>query len=81
MSLLPLIQEQASYACRERQAEEREDFIAEVVANAYVAFVRLAQQGKLELAYATPLTQVRHFGWTGRGRLRFPLLARILTSD
>jgi DNA-binding CsgD family transcriptional regulator len=39
------------------RAEARDELTAEVVANAYCAFVRLARRGKLASAYATPLAQ------------------------
>ena len=53
--LLPAIRQQAHVAFRFSPREEREELIAEVVANAFCAFHRLAQRGKTELAYATPL--------------------------
>ena len=56
LKMLPAIRRQASLACRHLDAEEREEFLAEAVANTYCAFVRLAEQGKLHLAFATPLT-------------------------
>lgn len=56
LEMLPQIREQARLACRSAQPEAREDFITEVVANAFVACARLAERGKVELAYPTPLT-------------------------
>ena len=53
--LLPAIRQQAHVAFLSHPREEREELIAEVVANAFCAFHRLAQRGKTELAYATPL--------------------------
>ena len=53
--LLPAILKQADVAFRFNPREEREELIAEVVANAYCAFHRLAERGKTDLAYATPL--------------------------
>jgi len=53
--LLPAIHQQAQVAFRFSPREEREELIAEVVANAFCAFHRLVQRGKTELAYATPL--------------------------
>ena len=55
--LLPSITSQARYAFRNQNAAERDDLIAEVVANAYVAFDRLKERGKGDLAYASPLAQ------------------------
>lgn len=62
LELLPSIERQARKAFYDRPPAEREELIQEVVANAYVAFTRLVELGKQELAYATPLTMyaVRH---------------------
>ena len=55
MSLLPAITEQARYAFRSESPERRQDLIAEVVANCWVAFVRLVERGLIEIVYPTPL--------------------------
>jgi hypothetical protein len=55
LSLLPLIVRQADIAFRNKDAESREELTAEVVANAYVCFVRLVQLGRESLAFGTPL--------------------------
>jgi hypothetical protein len=55
--LLPRIKDQASYAFRDQHAGEREELVAECIANAYVAFDRLEERGKGDLAYAVPLAQ------------------------
>ena len=62
LELLPQIKLQASRAFRNHQPAEREELVQEVIANAYVAFTRLVELGKQELAYATPLAMyaVRH---------------------
>ena len=62
VEMLPAIRRYAQRAFRERDPGEREELIAEVVADAFVAFRRLAELGKQELAYATPLAMyaVRH---------------------
>lgn len=57
LEMLPQIREQARMAFRFARFEVREDLITEVVANAFVAFVRLAERGKVDLAYPTPLAQ------------------------
>ena len=54
-NLLPAIRKQAQVAFLSHPHEEREELIAEVVANAFCAFHRLVQRGKTEVAYATPL--------------------------
>lgn len=55
LAMLPQIQSQASHACRGEDHQKREEFIAEVVANAYCAFIRLAKRGRLDIVYPTPL--------------------------
>lgn len=55
LQMLPAIREQASVAFRAEHPEAKEDLTAEVIANSYVAFVRLVERGKEHLAYATPL--------------------------
>lgn len=55
LAMLPLIQRLASAAFRSRGPEARAEAVQEVVASAYVAFVRLVELGKEQLAYATPL--------------------------
>ena len=57
LEMLPQIREQARMAFRFARPEVREDLITEVIANAFVAFTRLAERGKVELAYPTPLAQ------------------------
>jgi hypothetical protein len=53
--MLPAIRLQARVAFRSFGPEAKEELIQEVVANAYVAFVRLVERGKTRLAYASPL--------------------------
>jgi len=57
LMMLPSIREQARLAFRAAQPELKEELIAEVAANAFVAFSRLVQLGKEDVAYATPLAQ------------------------
>jgi hypothetical protein len=45
LSLLPQIQEQARFAFRREGGEQREELIAEVVANCWAALVRLVDRG------------------------------------
>ena len=54
-TMLPQIHRQARSAFRRLDAEARDELVAEVIANAYCAFVRLAERGKAEIAYAVPL--------------------------
>lgn len=62
LELLPQIERQARRAFRDHQPAEREELVQEVIADAYVAFARLVELGKTDLAYATPLAMyaVRH---------------------
>ncbi|MCR9117620.1 MAG: hypothetical protein NXI22_11810 [bacterium] len=53
--LLPAIRKRAAVAFRTVPASEREDLVAEVVANAYTAYQRLVERGRADVAYATPL--------------------------
>jgi hypothetical protein len=57
LSLLPAIQEQARFAFRNEEPERRQELTAEVIANCWVAFVRLVERGLLEVVYPTPLAQ------------------------
>jgi hypothetical protein len=57
LSLLPAINEQARFAFRGEPYEGRQELIAEVAANAFVAFVRLMDRGLESIIYATPLAQ------------------------
>ena len=53
--MLPRIRRQAYLAFRHLDRELRDDLMAETIAFAYCAFVGLVSQGRLSLAYATPL--------------------------
>ena len=55
MALLPAIHDQVRFAFRGLPPEARHDAIAEAVAGAAVAYARLHQLGKADVAYATPL--------------------------
>jgi hypothetical protein len=53
--LLPLIEKHARVAFRHSPSCEREELIPEVVANCYVAYVRLIERGLGNAIFATPL--------------------------
>ena len=57
LALLPMIDEQARFAFRHEQSERRQELVAEVAANAFVAFVRLLERGLEAIIYPTPLAQ------------------------
>jgi len=55
VAMLPQIRRKAAIAFHELDAEAREDAIQEAIANCFVAFTRLVELSRSELAYATPL--------------------------
>jgi hypothetical protein len=55
LEMLPVIRRYARIAFRDLNPEARAELVEESIANAFVAFRRLVEQGKAELAYATPL--------------------------
>ena len=57
LRLLPAIRQHARIAFRHLGPEAREEAVQAVICNACTATARLAELGKLDLAYATPLAQ------------------------
>ncbi|HPM83638.1 MAG TPA: hypothetical protein PLF81_23195 [Candidatus Anammoximicrobium sp.] len=57
LSLLPSIADQARFAFRGEPRERRQELIAEVIANAFVAFARLVERGLTDAIYPSPLAQ------------------------
>lgn len=57
LAMLPAIRTHARVAFRDYDRQRREELIEEVVANALVAYVRLVEQGKADVAYPTPLAR------------------------
>ena len=55
LKMLPAIQRHARIAFRRLDSEARVEAVQEVTANAFVAYRRLVELDKAELAYATPL--------------------------
>lgn len=55
LELLPDIRNQLRFQFRYLRPEERAEAMADAVANAAIAYARLYQQGRVDLAYATPL--------------------------
>jgi hypothetical protein len=55
LQLLPGIRKCARHAFRHLHGDARDEAIAETTANALVAYARLAEKGKADIAYATPL--------------------------
>ena len=61
VSMLPAIRRYASFTFRHLRPEAREEAVAEVVANAFVAFSRLTELGKADLAYPNVLARYGAF--------------------
>ena len=57
LAMMPTIVAYARLSFRHLRPETRKEAIAECVANAFVAFARLAQLGKVELAYPSVLAR------------------------
>jgi len=57
LEMLPVIRRLAWFSFRSLKPEARHDAVQEVVANCLVAFVRLVQLRKVDLAYPTPLAR------------------------
>jgi len=55
LEMLPAIQNQAKVAFRDLPVQRQEDLIAEVTANAFVAYTRLVERGLTDIVYPTPL--------------------------
>jgi hypothetical protein len=64
LKLLPAIRRHARYCLRHLSADAREEAVAEVQADACIAYARLHSLGKAHLAYATVLA------WHGVGHYR-----------
>jgi hypothetical protein len=57
MQLLPAIKRQARRAFSDLGPQERDEAVSEVIANAFATFRRLAERGKLDVAYPSPLAR------------------------
>jgi hypothetical protein len=55
--ILPQIRRQASIAFRDQSPERRDELVTEVIANTFVAFVRLIERGCGDLVYPTVLAK------------------------
>lgn len=63
LQLLPIIREQLRFLLRKLQPDERAEAMAECIANVAVAYARLYEQGKIDVAYASTLASyaAKHF--------------------
>src|ERR1700694_1207967 len=57
LAMLPAIRRTAQISFRKVRPELRDDLIEEVVANAFVAYVRLAERGQADRALPSPLAR------------------------
>ena len=57
MKMLPSIRRTAEIAFRKVCAELRQELVQEVIANCLVAYARLVELGREDLAYPTPLAR------------------------
>lgn len=57
LEIFPIIRRQALFAFRALRTELKEEAVAETIANAFVAFNRLMEQGKGAKVYASALTR------------------------
>jgi hypothetical protein len=57
LAMLPRIHRRAAYHLRRLPRKDRAEAIEEVVASAFVSYVRLTKRGKSDLAYAGPLAR------------------------
>ena len=57
LKLVPTVSGHANFSFRHLQLQDREEAIAEVLCYAYVAFRRLAERGRLDLASASALAR------------------------
>jgi DNA-binding NarL/FixJ family response regulator len=57
LEMLPQIRHQARTAFHAEKPEAKEDLVADVIASAYVAFVRLVERGQMDRAFPSTLAQ------------------------
>jgi hypothetical protein len=81
LAMLPRIRRQAAYHLRHLSTEERAEGVQEVVAGAYVSYVRLTERGKSDLAYAGPLARYGASQYLSGRRVGSRMNAHDLTSE
>jgi hypothetical protein len=69
LAMLPRIRRQAGYHLRHLSTDERAEGVQDVVANAFVSWVRLTERGKSDLAYAGPLARYGAFQYLAGRRV------------
>ena len=80
MALLPAIRRHVRFAFRRLDGERREEAVQEALANALVAYIRLHELGKTNVAYAGPLARYAVRQVCGGRQVACPLNANEVLS-
>ena len=81
LAMLPSIQAHARFCFRDLDAEAREDAVEEVTANALVAFVRLVELNKTDVAYPSALARYGVAQYRAGRRVGTSLNCRDVSSE
>ena len=81
LAMLPRIRRQAAFYLPHVSKKERADAVQEVVASAFVSYVRLIERGKADLAYAGPLARYGACQYLAGRRVGSSMNGCDLTSD
>jgi RNA polymerase sigma factor (sigma-70 family) len=81
LAMLPRIRQQAAYYLRRLPMEERADAVQEIVASAFVSYVRLIERGNADLAYAGPLARYAACQYFRGRRVGNPMNGHDITSE
>jgi hypothetical protein len=80
LAMLPRIRRQAGYYLRRVSKTDRADAIQEVVASAFVSYVRLIERGKVHVAYAGPLARYAAYQYFRGRRVGNPMNGHDVSS-
>jgi hypothetical protein len=80
LAMLPRIRKQAAFYLRHLPRKDRAEAVEEVVASAFVKYVRLIERGKADLAYAGPLARYGACQYFGGRRVGNPMNGQDITS-
>jgi hypothetical protein len=81
LAMLPRIRRQAAYYLRHLSKKDRADAVQEVVASAFVSWVRLSDRGKSDVAYAGPLARFAACQYLAGRRVGCSMNCNDVTSD
>jgi hypothetical protein len=81
IEMLPRIRRQAAYYLRHLPRKDRAEAVEEVVASAFVNYVRLIERGKADLAYAGPLARYGACQYLGGRRVGIRMNSHDISSD